>query len=268
MPNVRHAGRVWYCDESRPSGRLLGRALAARGYQGSPINWGVAAPDGMPALPLNAWDVVAQASNKRMALLGMQARGVPVPEQYSFQDALERVRGGNQPIVARTERHHGGSGFWLCRRRRELREAAIMGATHFMEYISPAREFRVHVAFGESIKLTEKMYLFSSDSTNPTWLHGDHRNAPSGTRNFQNGWRFRYPQDFGYRPTLRAIAKDAVRSLGLDFGAVDVLWDHGRVTARGSGFFVTEVNTAPDLRSQSDILERYTEAFVSHWRGE
>ena len=49
-------------------------------------------------------------------------------------------------------------------------------------------------------------------------------------------------------------------SLGLDFGAVDVIYKDGK-------WYVLEVNTAPNLTSQSDVLDRYVKAFKEYADG-
>jgi len=91
-------------------------------------------------------------------------------------------------------------------------------ATHFMEYINIEREFRVHVVNGKSIKISEKI----------------------GGGNHSRGAKFSYPHDFNHKKTLRRVSRAAVAALGLDFGAVDVIYS-------GEKFYVTEVNSAPAL---------------------
>ena len=91
-----------------------------------------------------------------------------------------------------------------------------------------AHEYRVHVAFGEVIDFSKKRRRDGGES-NPL------------IKNLDNGWVFcrtgiSLPDDAGNQ----AIA--AVRSLGLDFGAVDVLYRE-----RENKAFVLEVNTAPGL---------------------
>lgn len=238
-----------------PSGRALARELRERGYAGPMVNWGVPHPwmADMPGL-VNSTRAVARASNKRVALQVMRAAGVPCPEERSIHESYDH------PIVARSDRHRQGSGFWFIPSEAELAlaqeqgwftdhraNAVGEGATHAMEFIgSPSREFRVHVLFGQSHKLTEKVF------------QADHVNADveASGRNWENGWVQVAPQPGQDRRPIREAAKAAVEALGLDFGAVDVITTSERV-------LVLEVNTAPRLVDPlSDTLGRYASAFL------
>lgn len=212
--------KIYYARKSLKSGRLLQAALY--GVPGKTINFGYQR-DG----EINKAEAVKLAGNKRLALEAMRAAGVPTPAVAT-----------DFPCVARPDKHRAGQGFYLCKTPEDLHEAIMAGCSHQMEYIEGGREFRVHVAFGKSIKLAEK-------------IGGDEI-----VKNFEHGSVFMYPQ-FNHKKTLRKIAKQAVMSLGLDFGAVDVIYKNKR-------FYVLEVNTAPALTSNSDVLDRYVRAFKEY----
>lgn len=207
---------------TRPSALALTRALQEEGYRGRPINFGF----GINPHAINSPQAIQNASNKRIALQIMNEAGVPTPILYPAPKI---------PCVARPDRHRAGSGFYLCREYNDLDWALRQGATHFMEFIEGGREFRVHIAFGKSIKIAEKI------------------GGNSIIRNFAHGSTFMYP-DFNHKKTLREVCKKAVMSLGLDFGAVDVIYKEGK-------YYVLEVNSAPSLTSNSDVLDRYVRAF-------
>lgn len=211
--------KVYYGAKTRLSGRILQREL--RGVPGPPINFGY-----QRGGTINSPKAVRLASNKRLALQAMAEAGVPVP----------KMTGLDMPCVGRPDKHYGGSDFYLCHTLDDIGYARLAGCSHFMEYIEGGREFRCHVAFGKSIKIAEKM-------------GGD-----SVIRNFKHGSTFMYPKDFNHKKTLRNLSKKAVMCLGLDFGAVDIIWKDGK-------WFVLEVNSAPSLTSNSDILSRYVKAF-------
>ena len=78
----------------------------------------------------------------------------------------------------------------------------------------------------------------------------------SGIRNHSNGWVYAR-SDVAIPDMLCPIAIQAVNLLDLDFGAVDIIY-------KDDEFYVLEVNTAPSLTSNSDILERYVKAFKEH----
>jgi glutathione synthase/RimK-type ligase-like ATP-grasp enzyme len=210
--------KVYYGHKTRYSGRLLQARL--RHVEGRSINFGY-----QRAGEINPASAVALASNKRLALEVMRDNGVPCPANVA-----------GVPCVARPDKHRAGQAFYLCQTIDDVIYAEEQGATHLMEYIEAGREFRVHVAFGKSIKLAEKI------------------GGNSIIRNFSHGSTFMYPNDFNHKKTLRKIARQAVDCLGLDFGAVDIIW-------RDKKFYVLEVNTSPGLTSDSDILDRYVQAF-------
>lgn len=219
--------KVYYGPKTRLSGRILQREL--RGIPGQPINFGY-----QRGGTINSPKAVRLASNKRKALQAMAEAGVPTPEVFSPDQA--RVMAWEIRLVGRPDKHYGGSEFYLCNGTNEVRDAIEQGCTHFLEYIEGGREFRCHVAFGKSIKIAEK-------------IGGD-----SVIRNFKHGSTFMYPQDFNHKKTLRNLSKKAVMCLGLDFGAVDIIWKDDK-------WYVLEVNSAPSLTSNSDILQRYVKAF-------
>lgn len=223
--------KVYYGAKTRLSGRILQREL--RGIPGPPINFGY-----QRGGTINTASAVRLASNKRLALWTMRQNDIPVPTIFDSDTpgAIAQFIRQKGPVVGRPDKHYGGSEFYLCNTSTEVVSAINHGCTHFTEYIEGGREFRCHVAFGKSIKIAEKM-------------GGD-----SVIRNFKHGSSFMYPKDFNHKKTLRNLSKKAVMCLGLDFGAVDIIWKDGK-------WYILEVNSAPSLTSNSDILSRYVKAF-------
>lgn len=224
MPR-RHVFRhVAYHGPTRPSARALDRKLIELGYEGEAIQWGYA------------------PFSKRYALARLREAGVPCPAERGMSVY-------STPSVLRTNHHRAGSGFWLCSTQAEVMAAYEAGASHAMEYIANAREFRVHIVHGRSIKLTEKLYV-----------HGDEAAAltPPQARSHANGWHQMSPRPNAHKVSLRAHAKAACAALGASFGAVDIL-------LKGQQFFVLEVNAAPALTDpNTDTCERYAQAFLRH----
>lgn len=230
---ARYWRRSVRIKRNTPSGFALREALG-REFTGH-INWGYTkAPDGM-----NSGRAIKLASNKRKALYTLEGARVPVPSLYTPREAINIVH--QTALVGRTSYHQKGSGFWYCESRDEVIDAVSNGATHFMEFIAEAREFRVHIVDGNSIKISEK-----------------HKHFEPETGDFEEE-RWTYPRKFKRKISLRRIAKEAVEALGLDFGAVDILY---KKIDGEPAFFVLEVNTCPCLTDeQSDTLERYVTAF-------
>ena len=113
------------------------------------------------------------------------------------------------------------------------------GATHWLQRVDAAHEYRVHVVAGKVIKTSEKL------------------GGAGWVRAKSNGWTFRSPTTtFEERAPVRLAARRAVRSLGLDFGAADVLVDR-------DGGCMLEVNTAPSVADPtSTTFDRYVEAIT------
>lgn len=218
---------VHFSRRTRPSALRLAQKLREFGYEGKVINWGTKEPNA-----INSPEAVALASNKRRALYTMREAGVPIPPLAFRQELGDNIF----PVVGRPDYHRKGRHFYLCNGPLEAEQALRRGATHFTEYIPNAREFRVHIVNGKSIKISEKL-------------------GGGITKNYDSGARFYYPENFNHKRSLRRVAREAVASLGLDFGAVDLLYRNGE-------FYVLEVNTAPCLTSTSDTLERYARAFM------
>lgn len=135
---------------------------------------------------------------------------------------------------------HSGSGIVIATTPDELVDAPLytVSAKHRDEY-------RVHVFKGDVIDVQKKKRKLD-------WSG----NAGSGIRNLANGWVYAR-HDVSIPIEVTHAATDAVVSLGLDFGAVDIGWNShlGKAT-------LFEVNTAPGLVGTT--LEKYTEAFNTY----
>lgn len=229
---------ICYAGVSRPTAlRFQAEGLQiVRGNNGD-VNWGRARAN----TSLNP--DISNATNKRIMRELFQAHGVPAPELFprlltapnNFSDSL--VLDG--PVVGRPDRHTGGRGFWLCYTVGDIRRA-MRGtrrkkpATHFMEYINKSvapREYRVHIFKGKSIRISEKAF-----GTTGLTSHGCYTTIKP-------------THDVSH---VRRAAKQAVKAVGLDFGAVDIL-------ANDTECWVTEVNAAPGLGGTMPAL--YARAF-------
>lgn len=166
--------------------------------------------------------------NKLEALEIFQEEGVPTPNLF-YPD-----EGFPGPCVGRRSMHSRGRGMFICKDLKDYQRTRRLKRppTHYLEWINPPlREFRVHVAFGKVIKLMDR----------PTGWYPGSGPAP----------------EFSHKKTLRQVALDAVEALGMDFGAVDILWTQEK------GFMVLEVNSGPDLKRSEDTLHRYVNAFIN-----
>lgn len=127
--------------------------------------------------------------------------------------------------------------------------AQLVQCPLFTKYIKKAEEYRVHFAFKEVIDVQRKVARKHDDS-------GAVIEASSldfRVRNHRNGFVFsrnnlHTPDDVLHQAEL------AYKATGLDFGAVDVIWNNHLKQA-----FILEINTAPGL--EGTTLENYVKAF-------
>jgi glutathione synthase/RimK-type ligase-like ATP-grasp enzyme len=177
------------------------------------------------------------AVNKREARELFRDNDVPMPRLLTEDEAFATVVDGTY-IIGRPDHHMKGRGFWKCHTMYEV-SRAIQGtrrkqaATHWMEFIPNAQEYRVHIWLGKSIRISEKDFT----DMRVTRLYEGRR----GDIRAELSFMARKPTcDKETLKSVRRAAKKAVKALDLDFGAVDVL-------VNDNGVYVLEVNSAPGL---------------------
>lgn len=217
-----------YHKRSAPTGRVLAAALGCEHGLATPANaspdvlirWGsrVTGPNGHTATRriINKSAAISAASDKLGSLTTMRAEGVRVPDFNTDATAL------SFPFLGRARSHARGTDVVLCLQRADYKRRP---RDYYVQYIPTVREFRVHVAGGQVIRVQGKFLDHPTDAV--PWI-----------RNHAHGYRFRAPSK-RLRKDRMDMAVAAVQSLGLDFGAVDLLiGDDGNC-------YVLEVNTAP-----------------------
>lgn len=109
----------------------------------------------------------------------------------------------------------------------------------YVEWLDTKDEYRIHVLDGKVIRLGMKIPREPED--------GFKGKPHPWIRAYNSGWQIVYGGDWrDHIPgTIRQVAKDAVKALELDFGAVDLA-----VTKKGKAI-VFEVNTSPCLKGQT-----------------
>lgn len=142
-------------------------------------------------------------------------------------------------VVCRTILNgHSGAGIVLASTEEELVDAPL-----YTEYIPKKEEYRVHVFNGEVIHVSRKARRKDVPDENVNWK----------IRNHNNGFIFQH-ENFELPDECNVQALLAVKDLGLDFGAVDIIWNDKQQKA-----YVLEVNTAPGIEGKT--LDAYVNAF-------
>ena len=220
-------------------------------YDHTILNWGCSAFDN--SFPVTNWinhpDAVKVASNKLSCFRALQ-EAIPdnIPEFTNDLDTAQQWADDGRTIVIREKlTGHSGEGIFIY----NLAESSAgmphdhQGEVHpaplFVQYIKKAKEYRVHVINGRVVDVQEKRKRRSVENDLV-----DYR-----VRNSGNGWVY-CRDDVDYGVELVDLAVDSVRCLGLDFGAVDVIYN-----SHYDKYYVLEVNTACGL--ENTTLDNYVE---------
>lgn len=291
-------GSIWYSPATDITGKLLQEALGLTGGTKKPTSvktvlcWGtkvkedITFPAGVKVF--NHPNKIRNNRNKLTALKTMGDTGCAVAD---FSDDFSKAGNGKLafPLIARTKYHQGGAGFWLCLNTSQLKQAQTEGAQYIQAFLDINKEYRLHVVNGEVIYAVRKVARDQKDldgAFQEQWA--DHiknfagkkgealddktlkialgrmsRKMATGvdmvTRSNTRGWKFsrvtldKVPQD------LANEAIKSVKSLGLDFGAVDCCVDVNKKS------WIIECNTGPGLEGSS--FEAYVPALKNLLEG-
>ena len=176
---------------------------------------------------------VATASNKLKFLRQMDCI-VSIPDFTTDpQEAYDWQHVHGDTVVARTTlTGHAGEGIVICAPQDDLPEAPL-----YTKLINTKDEFRVHVVGGEAVEVRHKKRRKSIEEADANYH----------VRSYDNGWAFNKKMPYEISSSIAKEAVLAVKACGLDFGAVDVVWD-------GKYPYVLEVNTAPGLTGSTTEL--------------
>lgn len=213
---------------------LGGRVLRREGsnYRYRPrdtvINWG---STNCPHPCLNGPAVVERAANKLLTFQRLlpehRAGNLAIPD---FWTRREDIPNDAFPIVCRTVlRGHSGNGIVIAASRDELVPAPL-----YVKYIKKQQEYRVHVGINRAgvpsiIKIQRKARRLDVPDANVNWQ----------VRNLDGGFIYAILEEADVPIDVLTYAMNTISAMGLDFGAVDVVWNE-----RNRQAFVLEVNTA------------------------
>jgi glutathione synthase/RimK-type ligase-like ATP-grasp enzyme len=183
--------------------------------------------------------LMQRATNKLSFFELMKDTGL-TPEFWTSEDEIPDEE---YPIVCRTTLSgHSGDGIVIADNREELASAKL-----FVKYIKKKEEYRVHVGrTGDTvntISVQRKARRLSTPDEEVDWQ----------VRNLAGGFVY-VREGFTLPSACEEAAHSCLRQTGLDFGAVDVIWNETQEKA-----YVLEINTAPGLEGQT--VESYADFF-------
>ncbi len=234
-----------HCTRKSRSARKLARALKGQRYKSGDeipfgrtvINWG----DSECRLNscLNPGSVVKDATNKRRCFEVLSAAGVPVPR---FATGRGTVTWSGPTVVRHKLTGHSGEGIEIVERKEDLPDAPL-----YVEYIKKQDEYRIHV--GRFDEITRVI----AEQRKARRLDVPLEHVNWKVRNHCNGFVF-VRETCDVPDSVRQAACRSVEALGLDFGAVDVIYNGKEKKA-----YVLEINTAPGLEGQT--IQDYADFF-------
>lgn len=195
------------------------------------INWGNSSSVGNGLMrcriinnPLN----VAKAANKLVALNQLRSSSISIPRYTSSpQRALDSFK---RVFVRQELTGHSGAGIIVVDTEdvEELPPAPL-----YTEAIVKKNEYRAIVVGDRVVDLKQKRLASNAPEDRSKFI-----------RNLSNGWIFAR-ENLEYVEGLNEISVGAIKALGLDFGAIDIITD------REDKLYVLEVNTAFGLEGQT-----------------
>lgn len=210
------------------------------------VNWGSqreAHLKDTPARLLNDPELIVWVSDK-LRFFKLMKENVPelIPPFWTEKSG---IWGGDYPVVCRTILNgHSGQGIVIANNESELVDAPL-----YVKYMKKKHEYRVHVGKVEGRKNPDTIIAVQRKARNksvPDELVNWH------VRNHANGFIFARNESTAPVAVLDA-ARQAFEFTGLDFGAVDVIYNE-----RDNKAYVLEINTAPGLAGSTvDDYVRY-----------
>lgn len=199
------------------------------------INWGASRHPNWNGDMLNPPDKIELSSNKLKTLVALTENGVDTLE-FTTSPEIARSWATDTKVYCRTLLSScSGKGIVVATTPEKIVQAPL-----YTKQFNKTNEYRVHVWGGEVLNLQEKVRK-----------QGFGRRVGEDVWNHDNNFVFAR-QNLTVPDMVKSVSIDAVISLGLDFGAVDVGYDQASNTCK-----VFEVNTAPGLVNTT--LKNYAE---------
>ncbi len=209
------------------------------------INWGNTMVDAEIGdfITFNKLATIKFASNKKNFFELMREKGYDATANEAiiprFWTSKADVPEDAYPVVCRTVlAGHSGAGIVIAASAEELVDAPL-----YVQYVKKQEEYRVHVgknSAGVDSSTTDELVIISVQRK-ARRLETPDSEVNWQIRNHSNG--FVYVRNNVTPPeSVLEVSRKALLASGLDFGAVDVIWNEAKERA-----FVLEINTAPGL---------------------
>ena len=215
-----------------------GKALKADHF----INWGASQINReLRGIIINKPEAVAIASDKLLSFRAFKEHGVCIPEFTESQEEASKWLAEGFVVVARTKlRAHSGEGIVI---HDPDTSEGVTEAKLYTKYIPKAEEYRIHIRNRYGVFFIQRK---ARDKDVPD------EKVNWKVRNHGNGFIYANQEVdvFNSAEAYRQCEK-AIEALGLDFGAVDIVYNR-----KHNKHYVLEVNTAPGLTGYT--LTAYT----------
>lgn len=215
-----------------------GKALKADHF----INWGASQINReLRGIIINKPEAVAIASDKLLSFRAFKEAGVCTPEFTEIQEEASKWLAEGFVVVARTKlRAHSGEGIVI---HDPDTSEGVTEARLYTKYIPKAEEYRIHISNRNGVFFIQRK---ARDKDVPD------EKVNWKVRNHGNGFIYANQEVdvFNSAEAYRQCEK-AIEALGLDFGAVDIVYNR-----KHNKHYVLEVNTAPGLTGST--LTAYT----------
>lgn len=200
------------------------------------VNWGRSNLNvlGRPYKVMNKPHQVMVATDKLLCLERLKAGGVSsVEHTTNMNTVMQWIAKGDMVYGRQLLNASQGKGIVLIKTLEDLVRCPL-----YTRGVLKSHEYRVHVFKDTILDVTKKRRRTTTETS-------------EYIKNLSNGWVY-CRENIEVPNNLLDCAKKAIVALGLDFGAVDILYKKGVP-------YVLEINTAPGL--QGTTLTKYIEAF-------
>lgn len=244
-------------NENSEGAKELARAIGAKRikHEGSAfkgatkkvvINWGShnLSEEILKSRVLNPVEAVRRVANKLSYFEHLRGTDVRVPEWTTSSDTAIGWVAEGRVVVARTVLNgHSGNGIQFME---QSDPNSFVNAPLYVAYVKKKDEYRIHFVGENLIDIQRKALRSDMNRDDANWR----------VRNLQNGFVF-VRNDVNPPDDVLEQARRAARTSGLDFGAIDLIYNE-----RENQAYVLEINTAPGLVGTT--VENYANALKEY----